>query len=68
MSQTDFTEDLERITVPVPVMPGEDDQVVPYADSVPFATKLLRIPGAREPIPLESITYSRGTSANLLLL
>src|SRR5215217_6410270 len=34
-SQTDFTEDLEQITVPVLVMHGDDDQVVPYADSRP---------------------------------
>ena len=32
-SQTDFTEDLKKITVPVLVMHGEDDQIVPYADS-----------------------------------
>ena len=30
-SQTDFTEDLKKITVPVLVMHGEDDQIVPYA-------------------------------------
>ena len=32
-SQTDFTEDLKGITVPVLVMHGDDDQIVPYADS-----------------------------------
>ena len=35
-SQTDFTEDLKKITVPVLVMHGEDDQIVPYADSGPL--------------------------------
>ena len=30
-SQTDFTEDLKKITVPVLVMHSEDDQIVPYA-------------------------------------
>jgi non-heme chloroperoxidase len=40
-SQTDFTEDL-RITVPVLVMHGDDDQIVPYADSAPLSGKLLR--------------------------
>ena len=34
-SQTDFTEDLKKITVPVLVMHGDDDQIVPYADSGP---------------------------------
>ena len=41
-SQTDFTEDLKRITVPVLVMHSEDDQIVPYADSGPLSAKLLR--------------------------
>ena len=41
-SHTDFTEDLKRITVPVLVMHGDDDQIVPYADSAPLSAKLLR--------------------------
>ena len=41
-SQTDFTEDLKRISVPVLVMHSEDDQIVPYADSGPLSAKLLR--------------------------
>lgn len=41
-SQTDFTEDLRKITVPVLVMHGDDDQIVPYADSAPLSAKLLR--------------------------
>src|SRR3954447_22515170 len=36
-SQTDFTEDLKRITVPVLVMHGVDDQIVPYEDSAPLS-------------------------------
>jgi non-heme chloroperoxidase len=40
-SQTDFTEDLKQITVPALVMHGEDDQIVPYADSGPLSAKLL---------------------------
>jgi len=31
-SQTDFTEEMKKITIPVLVMHGDDDQVVPYAD------------------------------------
>jgi non-heme chloroperoxidase len=38
-SQTDFTEDLKKITVPVLVMHGDDDQIVPYADSAPLSAK-----------------------------
>ena len=41
-SQTDFTGDLKKITVPVLVMHGDDDQIVPYADSAPLSAKLLR--------------------------
>jgi non-heme chloroperoxidase len=41
-SQTDFTDDLKRITVPVLVMHGDDDQIVPYADAGPLSAKLLQ--------------------------
>jgi non-heme chloroperoxidase len=41
-SQTDFTDDLKKITVPVLVMHGEDDQIVPYADSGPLSVKLVK--------------------------
>jgi non-heme chloroperoxidase len=41
-SQTDFTEDLKKITVPVLVMHGDDDQIVPYGDSAPLTAKLLK--------------------------
>ena len=41
-SQTDFTEDLKKITVSVLVMHGDDDQIVPYADSAPLSAKLLK--------------------------
>jgi len=41
-SQTDFTQDLKKITVPVLVMHSEDDQIVPYADSGPLSAKLLK--------------------------
>ncbi|MEW2515541.1 alpha/beta hydrolase [Streptomyces sp. NPDC046870] len=41
-SETDFTEDLKKIDVPVLVMHGTDDQIVPYADSGPKSAELLR--------------------------
>jgi non-heme chloroperoxidase len=41
-SQTDFTEDLKKISVPVLVQHGEDDQIVPYADSGPLSAKLVQ--------------------------
>jgi non-heme chloroperoxidase len=41
-SQTDFTEDLKKITVAVLVMHGDDDQSVPYADSGPLSAGLVQ--------------------------
>jgi non-heme chloroperoxidase len=41
-SQTDFTRDLEQVTVPVLVMHGDDDQIVPYAVSAPLSARLLK--------------------------
>jgi len=41
-SETDFTEDLKQIDLPVLLIHSEDDQIVPYADSAPLAVKLLR--------------------------
>jgi pimeloyl-ACP methyl ester carboxylesterase len=37
----DYTDDLKKITVPVLVMHGEDDQIVPFASAVPRAVDLL---------------------------
>ncbi|WP_122455466.1 alpha/beta fold hydrolase [Pseudomonas viridiflava] len=41
-SQTDFTEDLKSITIPVLVMHGDDDQIVPYENAGPLSAKLLQ--------------------------
>ena len=41
-SQTDLTEDLKKISVPVLVMHSEDDQIVPYQASGPLSAKLLK--------------------------
>ena len=41
-SQTDFTPDLAKISVPTLVMHGDDDQIVPYADSGPLTAKLVK--------------------------
>ena len=41
-SETDFTEDLQSIRVPVLILHGDDDQVVPVADSAPLAAKLVK--------------------------
>jgi non-heme chloroperoxidase len=46
-SETDFTDDLKAIHVPTLVMHGEDDQIVPFADSAPLAVRLLRNPVTR---------------------
>ncbi len=41
-SETDQTEDLKAITVPTLVMHGDDDQIVPIANSALKAVKLLK--------------------------
>jgi non-heme chloroperoxidase len=41
-SETDFTDDLKSITVPTLVMHGDDDQIVPIADSALLSVKLLK--------------------------
>ena len=41
-SQTDFTEDLKKFTVPTLVMHSEDDQIVPYVASGPQSAKLIK--------------------------
>lgn len=41
-SETDFTEDLKAIDVPVLIMHGEDDQIVPIANSAQLAIKLVK--------------------------
>ncbi len=41
-SQTDFTEDLKKITVPMLVLHSEDDQIVPYVAAGPLSAKLLK--------------------------
>ena len=41
-SETDFTGDLQDIGVPTLVMHGDDDQIVPIADSALLSSKLLK--------------------------
>lgn len=45
-SETDFTEDLQKIDVPALVLHGEDDQIVPVKDSAKKSAKLIK--GAKE--------------------
>ena len=41
-SETDFTEDLKSIKVPVLIMHGDDDQIVPIADSALLSARLVK--------------------------
>jgi non-heme chloroperoxidase len=56
-SETDFTEDLKKIDIPVLVVHGSDDQIVPIVDSAYMTIKLLKhgtlkvYPGAPHAIP-----------------
>jgi len=44
-SETDFTEDLKKFNVPTLIVHGDDDQIVPIADSAYLSAKL--VPGAK---------------------
>src|SRR5229473_1261971 len=41
-SETDFTEDLEKIDVPTLILHGDDDQIVPIADSAMLSSKIVK--------------------------
>ena len=41
-SETDFTEDLKAVDIPVLVLHGEDDQIVPYQNAALKSIKLLK--------------------------
>ena len=41
-SETDFTEDLKKMDVPTLILHGDDDQIVPIADSALLSAKLVR--------------------------
>ncbi len=41
-SETDFTEDLKKIDIPMLVLHGTDDQIVPYQDAGVLSAKLLK--------------------------
>src|SRR6201984_3834689 len=41
-SETDLTEDLKRFDVPTLFIHGDDDQIVPLADSAPLAAQLVK--------------------------
>ena len=51
-SETDFTQDLKEIDVPTLILHGDDDQIVPIADSALLSAKLVKsatlkvVPGA----------------------
>jgi non-heme chloroperoxidase len=56
-SETDLTEDLKKIDIPVLLIHGQDDQIVPIDDSARLAVKLLKravlkvYPGAPHGLP-----------------
>ncbi|MGD0643738.1 MAG: alpha/beta hydrolase [Candidatus Bathyarchaeia archaeon] len=41
-SETDFTDDLKKIDVPTLILQGDDDQIVPIADSALLSTKIVK--------------------------
>jgi non-heme chloroperoxidase len=63
-SETDLTEDLKRFDVPTVIVQGDDDQIVPIANSGLLQAKL--VPGARpcRSIPGPRTVCSRRTRTN----
>jgi non-heme chloroperoxidase len=68
-SETDLTEDLKRVDVPTLVLHGDQDQIVPFADSAPLSSKIIKnatlkvYPGAPHGMPT---TLADQVNADLL--
>ena len=68
-SETDFTDDLKKIDIPMLLMHGEDDQIVPVHDSARKAEKLIKnvkaiyYPGAPHGL---TVTHQDQINADLL--
>jgi non-heme chloroperoxidase len=68
-SETDLTQDLEKIDVPTLILHGDDDQIVPIADSALLSAKLVKnatlkvYPGAPHGMPA---THKDRINADLL--
>ena len=73
-SETDFTGDLNKIDVPTLILHGDDDQIVPIADSAMLSSKIVKkatlkiVPGAphgictthKDAINAELLSFVRG--------
>jgi non-heme chloroperoxidase len=68
-SETDLTDDLKRFDVPTLIIHGDDDQIVPFADSAPLSSKIVAdaelkvYPGAPHGLP---VTHKDQFNADLL--
>jgi len=68
-SETDLTEDLKRFDLPTLIVHGDDDQIVPIADSAQLSSKLVKgavlkvYPGAPHGLP---ITHKERLNRDLL--
>ena len=75
-SETDFTEDLKKFDVPTLILHGDDDQIVPIADSARLSAKLVQgatlkvIPGAphglcstlKDQVNAELLAFCKGSA------
>jgi non-heme chloroperoxidase len=41
-SETDFTQDLKKVNIPTLILHGDDDQIVPIADSALLSSKIIK--------------------------
>jgi non-heme chloroperoxidase len=64
-SETDFTEDLKKIDIPVLLIQGDDDQIVPIADASRLAVKILKNATLKEyPGAPHGLTFTHGDQFN----
>ena len=77
-AETDFTEDLKKFNVPTLILHGDDDQIVPIADSALLSAKLVKgatlkvIPGAphgmcstlKDQVNAELLAFFKGATAH----
>jgi non-heme chloroperoxidase len=68
-SESDFNEDLTKIDVPTLIIHGDDDQIVPIANSAHLAAKIIKgaqlkvYPGASHGLP---VTHREKFNADIL--
>jgi non-heme chloroperoxidase len=66
-SETDFTDDLKKFDVPTLVVHGDDDQIVPFADSASLSAKLVKDATLKvyKALPMACLPHTRTGSTTI---